>query len=87
MIFPVGPTYWQQAANDVAFIKNQVGGDLSDVKIGFIYLDYPFGQEPIEILKTLSEKEGFEPSSIQCLCPGATRQAPGPRSAGTNPTM
>jgi len=58
-VFPAGPTYWQQAANDVAFIKEQLGGDLSDAKIGFIYLDYPFGQEPIEILKTLAEKEGF----------------------------
>lgn len=25
-VFPVGPTYWQQAANDVAFIKGQMGG-------------------------------------------------------------
>jgi branched-chain amino acid transport system substrate-binding protein len=58
-VFPKGPTYWQQAANDIAFIKDQMGGDLSDAKIGFIYLDYPFGQEPIEILKTLAEKEGF----------------------------
>ncbi|MBC7164205.1 MAG: ABC transporter substrate-binding protein [Roseovarius sp.] len=58
-VFPNGPTYWQQAANDIAFIKDQMGGDLSDAKIGFIYLDYPFGQEPIEILKTLAEKEGF----------------------------
>lgn len=59
-VFPIGPTYWQQAANDVAFIKEQMDGDLSDAKIGFIYLDYPFGQEPIEILKTLAEKEGFQ---------------------------
>ena len=70
-IFPVGPTYWQQAANDVAFIKNQMGGDLSDAKIGFIYLDYPFGQEPIEILKTLSEKEGFELKLYPVPLPGS----------------
>ena len=47
-VFPVGPTYWQQAANDVAFIKSQMDGDLGSAKIGFIYLDYPFGQEPID---------------------------------------
>lgn len=69
-IFPVGPTYWQQAANDVAFIKDQLGGNLSDAKIGFIYLDYPFGQEPIEILKTLSEKEGFELKLYPVPLPG-----------------
>ena len=70
-VFPVGPTYWQQAANDVAFIKGQMGGDLSKAKIGFIYLDYPFGQEPIEILKTLSEKEGFELELYPVPLPGS----------------
>ncbi|MEP1583673.1 MAG: ABC transporter substrate-binding protein, partial [Nitratireductor sp.] len=69
-VFPVGPTYWQQAANDVAFIKEQLGGDLENAKIGFIYLDYPFGQEPIEILKTLSEKEGFELELYPVPLPG-----------------
>lgn len=70
-VFPVGPTYWQQAANDVAFIKGQLGGDLSNAKIGFIYLDYPFGQEPIEILKTLSEKEGFALELYPVPLPGS----------------
>ncbi|WP_026757552.1 ABC transporter substrate-binding protein [Sediminimonas qiaohouensis] len=70
-VFPVGPTYWQQAANDVAFIKEQMDGNLEDAKIGFIYLDYPFGQEPIEILKTLSEKEGFELSLYPVPLPGS----------------
>ena len=69
-IFPVGPTYWQQAANDVAFIKEQMGGDLSNAKIGFIYLDYPFGQEPIEVLKTLSGKEGFDLELYPVPLPG-----------------
>lgn len=59
-VFPVGPTYWGQVANDIAYIKEQSGGELKGVKVGFAYLDYPFGQEPIEILKSLAEKEGFE---------------------------
>lgn len=59
-VYPIGPTYWGQAANDIAYIKQLHGGDLSNVKVGFVYFDYPFGQEPIEILKTLSKKEGFE---------------------------
>ncbi|HCP82542.1 MAG TPA: branched-chain amino acid ABC transporter substrate-binding protein, partial [Octadecabacter sp.] len=70
-VFPVGPTYWQQAANDVAFIKSQLEGDLSDAKIGFIYLDYPFGQEPIEILETLAELEGFELELYPVPLPGS----------------
>ena len=70
-VFPNGPTYWQQAANDIAFIKGQMGGDLSEAKIGFIYLDYPFGQEPIEILRTLAEKEGFELELYPVPLPGS----------------
>ncbi|MGX0904375.1 branched-chain amino acid transport system substrate-binding protein [Roseovarius sp. MBR-79] len=70
-VFPVGPTYWQQAANDVAFIKEQMGGNLENAKIGFIYLDYPFGQEPIEILKAISEKEGFELDLYPVPLPGS----------------
>ncbi len=70
-IFPVGPTYWQQAANDVAFIKGKLGGKLNGAKIGFIYLDYPFGQEPIEILKTLSKIEGFELKLYPVPLPGS----------------
>ena len=54
-----------------AFIKNQMDGDLGDAKIGFVYLDYPFGQEPIEILKTLSEKEGFELELYPVPLPGS----------------
>jgi branched-chain amino acid transport system substrate-binding protein len=59
-VYPAGPTYWGQAANNIAYIKQLHDGDLSNVKVGYIYFDYPFGQEPIEILKTLAEKEGFE---------------------------
>lgn len=70
-IFPVGPTYWQQAANDVAFIKGRLGGKLTGAKIGFIYLDYPFGQEPIEVLKTLSKAKGFDLKLYPVPLPGS----------------
>ncbi|MBC9880057.1 ABC transporter substrate-binding protein [Bradyrhizobium sp. INPA01-394B] len=70
-IFPVGATYWGQAANDIAYIKQQRGGDLKGAKIGFIYLDYPFGQEPIGVLKTLAEREGFELKLYPVPLPGS----------------
>lgn len=59
-VYPVGPTYWGQVANDIGYIKQLHNDDLSNVKVGYIYFDYPFGQEPIEVLQTLAEKEGFE---------------------------
>lgn len=70
-IFPVGPTYLGQAANDVAYIKEQFGGDLNGKKIGFAYLDYAFGQEPIHVLETLAEKEGFELALYPVPLPGS----------------
>jgi branched-chain amino acid transport system substrate-binding protein len=74
-IFPVGPTYWGQVANDVAWIKGQRKGNLKGAKIGFIYPDYAFGQEPIPILKTLAAKEGFELGLFPNPMPGRDQAA------------
>ncbi len=69
-VFPVGPTYWGQVANDVAYIKQKQGGNLKGVKVAFFYIDYPFGQEPIGILKTLAAKEGFDLQLFPYPLPG-----------------
>ena len=74
-IFPVGPTYWGQVANDVQYIKNQSKGNLKGVKVGFIYPDYAFGQEPIPVLKTLAAKEGFELQLFPNPLPGKDQAA------------
>ncbi len=57
-VFPVGPTYWGQAANIVSYVKKQ-SKDIRKTKIAFLYIDYPFGQEPIPVLEALQKKEGF----------------------------
>lgn len=74
-VFPVGATYWGQAANDVYYIKTQKGGDLKGVKIAFIYPDYAFGQEPIPVLKTLAEREGFDLQLFPNPLPGRDQAA------------
>jgi branched-chain amino acid transport system substrate-binding protein len=74
-VFPIGPTYWGQVANDVQYIKNQHKGSLKGVKIGFIYPDYAFGQEPIPVLKTLAAKEGFELQLYPNPLPGKDQAA------------
>lgn len=74
-IFPIGPTYWGQVANDIAYIKAQNKGNLKGVKIGFIYPDYAFGQEPIPVLKTLAAKEGFELGLFPNPMPGRDQAA------------
>ena len=74
-IFPIGATYWGQVANDIQYIKDQSKGNLKGKKIGFIYPDYAFGQEPIPILKTLAEKEGFELQLFPNPLPGKDQAA------------
>jgi branched-chain amino acid transport system substrate-binding protein len=74
-IFPIGPTYWGQMANNIQYIKNQRKGDLKGAKIGFIYPDYAFGQEPIPVLKTLAAKEGFELQLFPNPLPGKDQAA------------
>ena len=74
-VFPIGPTYWGQMANNIQYIKNQHKGNLKGVKVGFIYPDYAFGQEPIPVLKTLAEKEGFELNLFPNPMPGRDQAA------------
>jgi branched-chain amino acid transport system substrate-binding protein len=69
-IFPLGPTYWGQAANIVSHYKKQSGGSLKGKKIAFLYADYPFGQEPIPVMKELQKREGFELELFPYPLPG-----------------
>ncbi len=74
-VFPIGPTYWGQMANDIQYIKTKSNNNMKDVKIAFIYPDYPFGQEPIPILKTLAGKEGFDLQLFPNPLPGNDQAA------------
>jgi len=69
-IFPIGPTYWGQAANNIHYIKTKSNNNLKGVKVAFMYIDYPFGQEPIGVLKTLAAKEGFDLQLFPYPLPG-----------------
>ncbi|MFP5486656.1 MAG: ABC transporter substrate-binding protein, partial [Gammaproteobacteria bacterium] len=40
-VFPLGPTYWGQAANMVSYIKRLAGANIKKTKIAFLYADYP----------------------------------------------
>jgi branched-chain amino acid transport system substrate-binding protein len=69
-VFPLGPTYWGQAANIVSHYKKQSGGNLKGKKIAFLYADYPFGQEPIPVMKELQKREGFNLELFPYPLPG-----------------
>jgi branched-chain amino acid transport system substrate-binding protein len=74
-VFPLGPTYWGQAANIVSYAKKQAGGSLKGKKIAFLYIDYPFGQEPIPVLKELEKREGFELQLFPYPLPGSDQSS------------
>ncbi|WP_418319727.1 ABC transporter substrate-binding protein [Piscinibacter sakaiensis] len=74
-IYPLGPTYWGQAANIVSYFKKQSGGNLKGKKIAFLYIDYPFGQEPIPVLQELQKREGFDLQLYPYPLPGNDQSA------------
>lgn len=74
-IFPLGPTYWGQAANIVSHFKKQSGGNLKGKKIAFLYIDYPFGQEPIPVMQELQKREGFELQLFPYPLPGSDQSS------------
>lgn len=74
-IYPMGPTYWGQAANNISYIKQQSGGNLKNTKVGFVYFDYPFGQEPIRVLQALAKVEGFDLQLFPVPMPGTDQSA------------
>jgi branched-chain amino acid transport system substrate-binding protein len=69
-IFPIAATYWSQGAAAVDFTKKQLGGVLKGKKIAYIFYDNPAGREPIEVLESLAEKEGFQLKTFAVPPPG-----------------
>ncbi len=74
-IFPIGPTYWGQMANDIQYIKTKSSNNLKGVKIAFFYMDYAFGQDQLPLLKTLAAKEGFDLQLFPNPLPGNDQSA------------
>jgi len=69
-VFPLGATYWGMVANGVDYLKKQAGGSLKGKKLAFLYIDYPFGQEPINVLRELQKVEGFQLDMFPYPLPG-----------------
>src|SRR6059036_390012 len=69
-IFPIAATYWSQGAAAVEFVKKQLGGSLRGKKIAYIFYDNPAGREPIEVIESIAEKEGFQLKTFAVPPPG-----------------
>ena len=60
-IFNFPSTYWNQATAIVQYIADEMGGTdkLKGKRFAYIYLDHPYGKEPIPTMDILAEKFGF----------------------------
>jgi branched-chain amino acid transport system substrate-binding protein len=61
-VFNPPATYWDGASMFVRYVGMQAGGldKLKGKKLGLIYLDAPYGKEPIPLLEALAKDYGFE---------------------------
>jgi branched-chain amino acid transport system substrate-binding protein len=68
-VFPMMATYWSQASVLANYIEDNMGG-LEDKKIAHVFIDSPFGREPLPILRELAERKGFEVKAFPYPSPG-----------------
>src|SRR6476660_8565647 len=70
-VFPLGTTYWDQAAAMIAYIGQKEGGDakLKGKKIAYLYHDSAFGKEAIPVVDALAAQLGFELTKIPITPP------------------
>lgn len=68
-IFPLFANYWSQASLLLKYIEDYEGG-LKGKKIAFVYIDSPFGREPLPILDALKERKGFTYNAFAYPSPG-----------------
>lgn len=76
-VFPLGTTYWDQAAAMIAYLSQKVGGEanLKGKKIVFMYHDSAYGKEPIPVFDALAARDGFELTKIPLTPPATTQES------------
>jgi branched-chain amino acid transport system substrate-binding protein len=77
-VFPLGTTYWDQAAAMIAYLGQKEGGDaakLKGKKIVYMYHDSAYGKEAIPVLDALAAQNGFELTKIPITPPGNTQES------------
>ena len=73
-VFPMMATYWSQAALLADYIDEHQGG-LEGKRIAHVYIDSPFGREPVPVLEELAERKGFELRTFAYPSPGTEQSA------------
>jgi len=73
-IIPMSASYWSQAAVLVEYIA-RAEKDLKGKKIAIVYIDTPFGREPLPLLQGLAKRRGFELLPFAYAPPGNEQSA------------
>ena len=76
-VFNFPANYWNAASVMVTYAGEKEGGldKLKGKKIALVYLNNPYGKEPIPTLEALSKKHGFQFSSYPVNFPGNEQNA------------
>jgi len=76
-VFNFPATYWSAASIMVKYIAGEERGfdKLKTRKIGLVYLNNPYGKEPIPTLTELAKKHGFQFLSYPVNAPGREQKA------------
>ncbi len=76
-VFPIGTTYWDQAAAMIAYLGQKEGGldKLKGKKIVDLYHDSAYGKEPLPVFDAFAQKLGFELTKIAVAHPGNTQES------------
>lgn len=84
-VLPMSPNYWTQAGLLIEYFKQEDGGSLEGKTICFVHIDTPFGREPLPILETLAEREGFNLQTFPYTPPGNDQSAIWPQVRRARP--
>ena len=76
-VFPLGTTYWDQAAAMIAYLGQKEGGveKLKGKKIALMYHDSAYGKEPHPVFDALASRYGYEMTKIALTPPGNTQES------------
>jgi branched-chain amino acid transport system substrate-binding protein len=73
-VIPMSASYWSQAAVLIEYIARQEK-DLKGKKIAIVYIDTPFGKEPLPLLQEMAKRRGFELMPFPYAPPGNEQAA------------
>ncbi|MBM9596089.1 ABC transporter substrate-binding protein [Roseitranquillus sediminis] len=74
-VFNYPANYWDAASVAINHLLEENAGDLSGKKIALIYHNSAYGKEPIRTLEELSEKHGYELTTIPVDHPGQEQKS------------